>query len=123
MIEKGFHLQPGFFPNYYPGCALAAAPAGVDPDTLNCRISICPQNSMVQVSKADASVGYATVDTDCRPANAGGQYLYEDDSWTLQISNNPDYDPPRKQRSLETEDRGHSRDFAKRQQPGVSLTA
>lgn len=90
---------------------------------MNCQIEICPTSAEQSLSYSSESVGYTVLDTDCKPADAGGLYTYESEKWTMKISNNPDYDPPVKHRSVESSKRSHPRDFtAKRQQPGVSMS-
>lgn len=98
--------------NNYPECALITGG-----DSLNCQILVCPQSAETEVLWGEVRIGYSTVEVVCKSYDVGGEDVY-DDRFTVQVYNNPDYEP-----ALEAiASRNHARDFpaTKRQQDSVS---
>lgn len=80
-----------FIPNPYPACAVYSPPPGIDYKTLNCQILWCATGPDVRETFSGPDGDYSILSQDCRPANAGGGAGREG-AWTLQVTNNPDYD-------------------------------
>ena len=110
-----------YAPQFYPSCALVNPPSGTDPDSLNCRIVWCPDTADVYETWSGVDGFFDLLNQDCNPAGGGSGT----DAWTLQVTNNPDYEPERKalrkREDGSVEKRSHARHLPKRQQDGVSL--
>ncbi|KAK4634714.1 hypothetical protein CLAFUW4_00281 [Fulvia fulva] len=83
-------------PSFYPDCTAYPVPAGVDPDTLNCQVRWCPTSAESRTSYSSTGGDYNLISINCKPAGGGADGIR--DTYRLEVTNNPAYEPSSKRK-------------------------